>query len=69
MKRVRLALALLFFGSGFGLLGAFTTLDSGYPLYFGATIGGAYGLFIGAVFGGAKGTWVDYVYGPPRRSR
>jgi hypothetical protein len=46
------------------LLGAFSTLDSGLPLWWGLAVGGAIGVFFGLVFGGAKGKWLDFVYGP-----
>jgi hypothetical protein len=62
-----LVLSVLFFASAFGLLGALSTLDSGWPLEYGTIIGAAFGVFIGAVFGGARGRWTEFVYGPPDR--
>jgi hypothetical protein len=67
--KLHLALSVLVFAAGFGLLGAFTTLDRGRPLYYGVGIGAAFGAFIGAVLGGARGTWIDYAYGSPDRGR
>jgi hypothetical protein len=63
--KLLLVLAVLFYGAAFGLLGAFSTLDSVWPLEYGTTIGAAFGMFIGAVFGGARGRWIEFVYGPP----
>jgi hypothetical protein len=63
--KLLLVLSVLFFGAAFGLLGAFSTLDSGWPPEYGTTIGAAFGGFIGAVFGGAQGRWIEFVYGPP----
>jgi hypothetical protein len=54
MTGLKLLLSVLAVGAGFGLLGAFTTLDSGDPVAYGATIGGAFGLVIGAVFAGRR---------------
>jgi hypothetical protein len=58
-------MSVLFFGAAFGLLGAFSTLDGGWPLEYGTMNGAAFGMFIGAVFGGARGRWIEFVYGPP----
>jgi hypothetical protein len=63
-SKLLLILSVLFFGAAFGLLGAFSTLDSGWPLEYGTTMGAGFGVFIGAVFGGARGRWIEFVYGP-----
>jgi hypothetical protein len=63
--KLLLILSVLFFSAAFGLLGAFSTLDSGWPLEYGITIGAGFGVFIGAAFGGARGPWIEFVYGPP----
>jgi hypothetical protein len=62
--KLTVIVSVLFFGAAFGLLGAFSTLDSGWPLEYGTTIGAAFGMFIGAVFGGARGPWIEFVNGP-----
>jgi hypothetical protein len=41
-----------FVGSAWALVGGFSTLDSGAPLWLGTTIGGLTGVFFGLVFGG-----------------
>jgi hypothetical protein len=53
------------------LLGAFSTLDSGSPLWLGLTVGGLVGVFFGLVFGGNRKWRVwDYIFGPedPRQA-
>jgi hydrogenase/urease accessory protein HupE len=52
-KKARLALCLLLFVPGCMLLGAYSTLDSGFPVWWGMAVGGAFGLLTGLAFGGA----------------
>jgi len=52
-KIIRLVLCLLFFVPGMGLLGALSTFDSGFPIWWGMIVGGALGLPAGANIGGA----------------
>jgi hydrogenase/urease accessory protein HupE len=62
---VRLALCLLVFVPGWALLGAFSTLDSGFPVWWGMTVGGAFGLLMGLAFGGAlPKKAADFFFGP-----
>jgi hypothetical protein len=67
--KLTVIVSVVFFGSTFGLVGAFSTLNSGWPLEYGTTIGAAFGVFIGAVFGGARGRRIEFVYGPPNRKQ
>jgi hypothetical protein len=67
MKRLRLILALALFVPGFALLGAFSTLDSRFPAWWGLAVGGLLGVVFGLVFGGARGQWVDFLLGPEER--
>jgi hypothetical protein len=64
MKCVRRIPCLLIFGTGFTLLGGFSTFDSGLSLWWGLTVGACIGVFFGLVFGGAKCKWLDVIYGP-----
>ncbi len=64
MKRLKLILSLAVFTPGWALLGAFSTLDSGFPVWWGLTVGGVIGVFFGLVFGGHRGRWLDYIFGP-----
>ena len=48
-----LTLSLLLFVPGLAILGAFSTLDSGFPVWWGMIIGGGFGLLLGLTFGGA----------------
>jgi len=43
MRHLRLVLCLALFVPAWGLLGAFSTLDSGSPLWLGVTVGGLEG--------------------------
>ena len=61
---MKLILALAVFTPGFAMLGAFSTLDSKLPLWWGLTIGALVGLMFGMVFG-HSGT----VAGRPVRAR
>jgi hypothetical protein len=54
MRRLRLLLCLAFFGPGFALLGAFSTLDSGMPVWWGLMVGGVLGALFGLAFGGDR---------------
>jgi hypothetical protein len=64
-RYVRLVLCLAFFGPTMALLGAFSTLDSGSPLWLGTTVGGLVGVFFGLVFGwNRKWRAWDYIFGP-----
>jgi hypothetical protein len=64
MRWVKLSLCLALFVPGFALLGAFSTLDSHFPVWWGLTIGAAIAVILGVAFGGAKGRWLDYFFGP-----
>jgi hypothetical protein len=65
MKTLRLVLSLVFMVPAWALLGAFSTLDSGLPLWWGLTVGGAIGVFFGLAFGGNHKWRVwDYIFGP-----
>jgi len=57
------------FIAGWALLGMLSTLDSGFPSWWGLTVGGLIGGFFGLVFGGVRGRWLDYVLGPEGKSR
>jgi hypothetical protein len=64
MKPFGLIVSVAVFGFGFALLGAFSTLDSGMPLYWGLILGGFFGSFLGLAFGGARGKVLGTIYGP-----
>jgi hypothetical protein len=49
--RLRLILSVPFWSVGCSILGAFTMLDSHWPLYHGMIAGGLSGLIIGYAFG------------------
>ena len=50
-RTMKLILALAVFTPGFAMLGAFSTLDSRLPLWWGLTIGALVGLLFGMAFG------------------
>ena len=62
-RAMKLILALAVFTPGFALLGAFSTLDSRLPLWWGLTIGALVGLLFGMIFGGYRARWLDYLFG------
>jgi hypothetical protein len=65
MRRLRLLPCLALFGPGFALLGAFSTLDSGMPVWWELMVGGVLGVFFGLVFGGNHKWKVwDHIFGP-----
>jgi hypothetical protein len=64
MKWIKLSLSLVVFVPGCAVLGAFSTLDSGFPLWWGLTGGSLCGTFFGMVFGGVRGGIVGIIYPP-----
>lgn len=65
MKLVRLILCLAVFVPSISILGHFTTLDSGKPLWFGLGLGAVIGVVFGLVFGGVQGKWLDFLLSGP----
>jgi hypothetical protein len=65
MKAVNLILSLAVMVPVGSILGGLTTFDSGFPLWWGLTIGALIGVFIGCVIGGNPEWKIwDYIYGP-----
>ena len=64
---MKLILALAVFAPGFAMLGAFSTLDSRLPLWWGVTIGALVGLLFGMVFSHYRAQWLDYLFGQRER--
>src|SRR5262245_51113579 len=65
MRHVRLALSLALLVPACALLGAFSALDRGQPLWWGLTVGSLAGVFFGLSFGGNRKWKVwDHVFGP-----
>jgi hypothetical protein len=60
---MKLILALAVFTPGFAMLGAFSTLDSRLPLWWGLTIGAVVGLIFAMAFGKYGAQWLDHVFG------
>ena len=58
---------LVVFTPGFAMLGAFSTLDSRLPLWWGVTIGALVGLLFGMVFSHYRAQWLDYLFGQRER--
>jgi hypothetical protein len=64
---MKLILALAVFAPGFAMLGAFSTLDSRLPLWWGLTIGALVGFLFGMVFGHYRAQWLNYLFGQRER--
>jgi hypothetical protein len=64
MKWIRLLLSLVIFVPAWALIGAMSTLDSGFPAWSGVSVGASFGLLCGLVFGRVRGRWLDYIFGP-----
>jgi hypothetical protein len=64
MKFFRLAVSLPIYGAGFPLVGGFSTIDSGLPLWRSMPVGGLFSCLIGYGLGGALARWLDAIVGP-----
>jgi hypothetical protein len=60
-------LSLALFTPAWAVLGAFSTLDSGLPIWWGLAVGGLIGLLVGLIFGGYRGRLLDLLFGPEER--
>jgi hypothetical protein len=69
MKWLHLVLSLTFFVPCCAVLGAFSTLDTGKPLWFGVSLGVAFGVFFGMAFGGVRGGIIGLAYPPSNERR
>jgi hypothetical protein len=68
MKLVRPVLSVAVFVPGFAVLGMFAAVDSFFPAWGGALIGGAIGVFFGLAFGGMLPRSVaDFFFGPEQQ--
>src|SRR5262245_55209322 len=67
MNWSRLVVWLSLFVPAFALLGAFSALNSGGPLWHCVAVGGLVGVFFGLAFGGDhRWKFWDYIFGPQK---